>query len=326
MLDIVLIIFLTFVFDLKFGDPRNNLHPTAWTGLVISKLVNISLCYKQNQKFLGVVLTIITVILILILLCIVIYLINFVSINYIDDYILHVLLALLSTTLLFKTTISIHGMEKHSLFVVHALNKNDYVDARKKLSLIVSRDTTKLDKNHIISAVLESIGENIVDGITAPLFYFILFGIHGAFVYRTINTIDSMIGYKTEPFKDLGWFGANCDTLLNYLPSRITAYIIVFCSIIFGYDWKNSMKVMKRDNVKTDSYNSGYTMSALAGALQIKLEKIDHYVIGDGTINLTVETIKHALRLMKITSAVFCILLLVSKFLLFYYFGWIFYV
>ena len=178
-------------------------------------------------------------------------------------------------------------MEKHAITVVESLERNDIEKARDNLALIVKRNTKDLDKNHIISGVLESVSENTVDGITGPLFYYGLFGLPGAFVYRVVNTIDSMVGYEDSIFKNVGWFGANCDKVLNYIPSRLTAFVMVISAKIIGVDWKNSYQIMIRDGPKTESPNAGYPMAALAGALQTKFEKIDHYSLGDGNLELT---------------------------------------
>ena len=144
-----------------------------------------------------------------------------------------------------------------------------------------------------------------VDGVTGPLFYFALFGIPGAFVYRVINTIDSMIGYKTEMFRNLGWFGANCDTILNYLPSRITGLVMVLASMLLGNDWKQSYEILKKDSRKTSSPNAGYPMAALAGALDTKFQKVDHYTIGNGSIYLSIKHVYSAIVLMKVTTILF---------------------
>jgi adenosylcobinamide-phosphate synthase len=137
------------------------------------------------------------------------------------------------------------------------------------------------------------------------MFYFALFGLPGAFIYRVINTIDSMIGYKTEMFKNLGWFGANCDNILNYIPSRLTAMTMVLGAMLLGHDWKNCYEIFKRDGKKTDSPNAGYPMSALAGALGTKLEKIEHYSLGTDIQKITSEKVKDAITLMKVTSLLF---------------------
>ena len=152
---------------------------------------------------------------------------------------------------------------------------------------------------------MESISENIVDGITGPLFYYAIFGLPGAFVYRIINTADSMIGYKTDFFKNVGWFAATCDTILNYIPSRLTGLIMIISAAILQNNWKESYKTMIRDGKKTESPNAGYPMAALAVALETKFEKIDHYKLGDGDIILSKEHVSSAITMMKITSILF---------------------
>jgi adenosylcobinamide-phosphate synthase len=207
--------------------------------------------------------------------------------------------------LLLKTTIAIHGMEKHAKSVLESLDDENLDLARTHLSMIVKRNTKNLDKNHVLSGVLESISENTVDGITGPLFYYAFFGLPGAFVYRVINTADSMIGYKTNIFKNVGWFAATCDSILNYIPSRLTGLIMVISAAILQNNWKESFKIMVRDGKKTESPNAGYPMAALAGALETKFEKINHYKLGDGETILTKEHVHSAISLMKLTSILF---------------------
>ena len=217
----------------------------------------------------------------------------------------NIIVIIVVSAILLKTTMAIRGMEKHALAVTNALENNDIDEARVNLAMITKRKTKNLDKNHILSGVLESISENTVDGITGPMFYFALFGLPGAFVYRVINTIDSMVGYKTDMFKNLGWFGANCDNILNYIPSRLTAMTMVLGAMLLGHDWKNCYEIFKRDGKKTDSPNAGYPMAALAGALGTKLEKIEHYSLGTDIQEITSKKVKDAIALMKITSLLF---------------------
>jgi len=205
---------------------------------------------------------------------------------------------------------------------MESIERNDLDAARNNLSLIVKRNTKNLDKNHVLSGTLESISENTVDGVTGPLFYFAFFGIPGAFIYRIINTIDSMIGYKTSIFTNVGWFGANCDKILNYLPSRITCLMMVLGAMILGKDWKKSYKIMKRDGKNTESPNAGYPMAALAGALGTRFEKIDHYTVGEGDIELTKSHLRSAIALMKVTSILFCMIFTIPIIIILSYLGW----
>ena len=246
IIESITIIFFALAIDFTLGDPKNKFHPTAWIGSLIAKLTPSLKNSSDNLEKLG------GIILIVISCTIVVSLIIFldVGINLITIDYLSIIISVIVGGILLKTTIAIKGMEKHALAVVNSLENNDITSARDSLSMIVKRNTKNLDKNHVYSGVVESISENTVDGITGPLFYFGLFGLPGAFVYRVINTADSMIGYKTNIFKNIGWFAANCDKILNYIPSRLTGLVMIFSAMILGNDWKRSYKIMIRDGKK----------------------------------------------------------------------------
>jgi len=301
IIESIAIIGFAILLDLKFGDPKNRYHPTAWIGTFIAKLTTIT--KNQNstfEKIGGMIMIIIISSVVILLLSGLNFGISLISVDYIS-----LILSVVIGALLLKTTIAIRGMEKHAISVLDSLESNDLDLARNYLSMIVKRNTTKLDKNHVLSGVLESISENTVDGITGPMFYYAFFGLFGAFVYRIINTADSMVGYKNDIFKNLGWFTAKCDTILNYIPSRLTGLIMVISAAILQNNWKNSYKVMIRDGKKTESPNAGYPMAALAGALETKFEKINHYKLGDGEIILTRDHVLSAIKIMKLTSILF---------------------
>jgi adenosylcobinamide-phosphate synthase len=228
--------------------------------------------------------------------------------------------------MLLKSTIAIRGMEKHAINVLESLENNNLNMARNHLSMIVKRNTTNLDKNHVLSGVLESISENTVDGITGPMFYYAFFGLPGAFFYRIVNTADSMIGYKNDLFKNLGWFTATCDTILNYIPSRLTGLMMIISAAILHNNWRHSYKIMMRDGKKTESPNAGYPMAALAGALETKFEKINHYKLGDGEIILTKQHVISAINIMKLTSVLFFGIIIVPIILILSFIGWWIYV
>ena len=283
ILEPIVIIAFALGIDFVFGDPKNRYHPTAWIGTLIAKLT--PLAKNQNtyvEKLGGIFVVAITVGVVVTLLSILDTGISLLTTDWVTIVVSGVVVVIL-----LKTTIAIRGMEKHAKAVLESLDQNNLDMARTNLSMIVKRNTKNLDKNHVISGVLESISENTVDGITGPLFYFALFGLPGAFVYRVINTVDSMIGYKTDIFKNVGWFGATCDTILNYIPSRLTGLVMIISAAILQNNWKESYKIMIRDGKKTESPNAGYPMAALAGALETKFEKINHYKLGNGEIILT---------------------------------------
>ena len=314
----ILIVFFALVLDFAVGDPRNKFHPTAWLGSLIAKLTPHTKNSSENlEKLGGIFIILISSVIVTSLMIFLDIGIKLITVDYI-----YIIISVIVGGVLLKTTIAIKGMEKHALAVVTAIEQNNISSARDNLSMIVKRNTKNLDKNHVFSGVLESISENTVDGITGPLFYFALFGLPGAFVYRVVNTADSMIGYKTDIFKNVGWFGANCDKILNYIPSRLTGFIMILSAMILKNNWRKSYEIMIRDGRKTKSPNAGYPMAAIAGALEAKFEKIDHYSLGDGNISFTKDHVKSAISIMKVTSILFCGIVVVPILLLLSYLGW----
>src|SRR2546430_1924660 len=142
------------------------------------------------------------------------------------------------------------------------------------------------------------------------------------FGLKYLNNIDSMIGYKTDLFRNIGWFGANCDKVLNYLPSRITSLVMILASIILKENWRHSLEVMRRDGPKTESPNAGYPMATMAGALGIRFEKLDHYILGDGISDITETHFKLAVSIMKLTSILFVALFTIPVIAVLSYLGW----
>jgi len=321
IIESILIMGFALILDFVVGDPKNRYHPTAWIGKLIGKLVP----YAKNDSYkfekLGGVLIVITVCSIVVsILSILNYEVSLISVDG-----LSIIISIFIGTILLKTTIAIRGMEKHAISVLDSLKQNDVFAAREHLAKIVKRDTKNLDKNLILSGVLESISENTVDGITGPLFYFSFFGLPGAFVYRSVNTIDSMIGYKTKMFTNIGWFGANCDKILNYIPARLTGLVMIFSAMILRIDWRQSYQIMLRDSRKLQSPNAGFPIAALAGALGTKFEKINHYAVGNGTHELTISHIQSAISLMKVTSVLFFMIVTIPIVTILSYLGLILY-
>ncbi|RZD36110.1 MAG: cobalamin biosynthesis protein [Thaumarchaeota archaeon] len=318
ILEGIVIVGFALLLDFLIGDPKTKYHPTAWIGKLIAVLVPFSRNNSPKKELFGGILIVFVVVTIVSTLLVVL---DF-GISLLTIDVISLVVSIVVGSILLKTTIAIRGMQKHALAVVDALEKDDLDSARNHLSMIVKRNTKHLDKNHISSAVLESVSENTVDGITGPLFYYAIFGLPGAFVYRAINTIDSMVGYKTSLFRNIGWFGANCDTILNYIPSRLTGLVMILSALILGYNWKESFYIMKRDCKKLESPNAGFPIAALAGALGTKLEKINYYAVGDGNIEFTKSHIISAIRLMKVSSILFCGLITVPIISALSFLGW----
>ena len=318
ILEGIVIVGFALLLDFLIGDPKTKYHPTAWIGKLIAVLVPFTRNNSPKKELFGGILIVFAVVAIVSILLVAL---DF-GISLLTIDIVSLVVSIAVGSILLKTTIAIRGMQKHALSVVDALEKDDLDSARNHLSMIVKRNTKHLDKNHISSAVLESVSENTVDGITGPLFYYAIFGLPGAFVYRAINTIDSMVGYKTSLFRNIGWFGANCDTILNYIPSRLTGLVMILSALILGYNWKESFYIMRRDGKKLESPNAGFPIAALAGALGTKLEKINYYAVGDGNIEFTKSHIISAIRLMKVSSILFCGLVTVPIISALSFLGW----
>lgn len=311
------VVSLAFLIDFVFGDPKNRFHPTAWIGALIARLAPIARgSSKTSERLAGTY-----VVLVPISMTVSLLLLLEAGLDFLTGFISAVVSVIVIGVLL-KTTLAVRGMEKHAMAVVAALEEDDLPAARDLLSMIVKRDTKDLDKDHIYSAVLESISENTVDGVTGPLFYFGFFGIFGSFVYRTVNTADSMVGYRTRIFRDIGWFAATSDKVLNYVPSRLTGLVMILSSMLLRNNWRKSYQIMIRDGRKTESPNAGYPMAAIAGALDARLEKINHYSIGDGTAQFSRKYVASTITLMKITSIIFAMIIVVPAISLMSYLGW----
>lgn len=319
ILESLLIVSLALFLDFTLGDPKNKYHPTAWVGKLVAKLVPLTKNNSPKLEKLGGVFLVLSVTSIVASFLVILGIgLESMPITYYVGLFISVAVG----GILLKTTIAIKGMERHAIAVLNSLEHGNLDDARVKLALIVKRDTKDLDKNHILSGILESISENTVDGVTGSLFYFALFGLPGAFVYRTVNTIDAMVGYKTSLFKNVGWFGANCDKVLNYIPARLTGLVMILSAMILGENWKMSYQIMKRDGKNTESPNAGYPMAALAGALGTRFEKINHYSLGDGSLEFSKSHLISAIKMMKITSILFCVIVTVPIIVTLSYLGW----
>jgi len=304
--------------DILFGDPPNKYHPVSWLGLLIThlipKLKGDKDVYNLNkEKIRGMVFAITLVTL------------TGIATQFLISVCLHlfgIVAAAILTALILKIALAIKGMEKHAFKIINALESNDIKSAQHNLSLIVRRQTKQLSTQHVLSATIECIGESTVDGIVTPLFFYSLFGPGGALAYRIINTLDSMVGYKDEYNKNIGWMSAKLDTISNYVPARITSFLMVISSQLLGEDWKNSIEILRRDHNKTRSLNAGYPMATIAGALRIKLEKVGHYSLGENHEPLSIAKCKKAISIMKLTTILFSLCLSVPILLILNLAGW----
>jgi len=308
LFDFIIILLISVTMDLILGDPNNKIHPVAWLGKYITYFIpKIKDKKKRNsEKKNGTIFTTVTITFFALLIqSILVYLYN-----------INIILMMILSIFILYSVIAIKSMEKHINAITIALQNNDIENARRNLSMIVSRNTKNLDEQHILSGAIESIADGTVDGILSPLFYFSILGSTGAFIFRVINTLDSMIGYKEKYYEKIGWMAAKADTYANYIPARITAVLMIFAAIISKADWKNSIDIFKKERNYTISINSGHPISVLAGALRIRLEKLDHYSIGEPLEKISIEKCKMAIKIMKITILVFCMIIAIPLILI----------
>jgi adenosylcobinamide-phosphate synthase len=309
--DSVLIFTLAFLIDLVLGEYPDRIHPTIGIGKMITFLKSKSKSPNPKVEKANGVLMALTIIL-------VVSLPIFVLLFWLRLLPYGEILYIIVGAILFKATFAITGMGQYTKPIAKALKQKDLAEARKWLPYIVRRDPKSLNERQIISAAVESIAESTTDGITAPFFFYALFGVPGAFAYRVINTLDSRVGYKNTEFKNIGWFSAKMDTITNYIPARVTAYLMVVAAFIMREDWWESYRILQRDKHKTVSPNAGYTISAMAGALNIQLEKQGCYTLGDDH-GIATEHIPKALRVMTVTAILFGLIVVVPVLVLWIY-------
>jgi len=211
------------------------------------------------------------------------------------SYVAYVILG----ALLLKSTFSLRELRRVALGVKRLLLKEKLDEARFELRSLVSRDTQGLPKPLIVSATVESVAENTCDSFVAPLFYFLLLGVPGAIAYRAVNTLDAMVGYRGK-YEYLGKFASRLDDVLNFIPARLTALLLVLATFLSRRNVKMSWQVVLSDHSKTESPNAGWSMATVAGALNVQLKKVGHYRLGKANAPLVPETIDASLELMQI--------------------------
>ncbi len=303
--DSLLIFALAFLIDVIFGEIPDRAHPTVWMGNVIAWFKpRIKNANPRIEKVNGILLCVGVIALFVIPVYFLLWGIRQIPVW---GWLLYIVVA----AVLLKTTIAIKCMRTYTLPIAEALKSKDLDKARKWLHYIVRRDPNQLDERHIISAAVESIAESTTDGITSPFFFFALFGVPGAFAFRVINTLDSMVGYKDTVNVNIGWFSAKMDTITNYVPARLTAVFMVVSAGLLGANWRNSWRILQRDKNKTASPNAGWTISAMAGALNTQLEKQGYYALGDGE-HISPSDIMKALRIMVLSAVLFGVVVVFS--------------
>jgi adenosylcobinamide-phosphate synthase len=173
--------------------------------------------------------------------------------------------------------LAIRDLDVEAMYVIRALRSGDLPNARRMLSRIVGRDTENLDEREILRATIETVAENLSDGVIAPLFYLALGGPAAMAAYKAINTLDSMVGHRDQRYREFGWASARFDDLANFIPARLTALLVWICASALRYRVRRSVAIVLRDAHLQPSPNSGYPEAAVAGALGVQLGGINYY-------------------------------------------------
>lgn len=296
-----------FIVDLIIGDPYRLPHPICLIGNTIKRLEklarNVFPKTQRGELIGGAVLTVLVVLLAFAIPFLIILLLS--KINF--------WLGFTAETIMCYQILATKSLKVESMKVYKALHSRDVEGSRRAVSMIVGRDTDELNAEGVVKATVETVAENTSDGVVAPLLFFALGGAPLGFMYKAINTLDSMIGYKSEKYLYFGKVAAKLDDIANFIPARITAILMIVVTPLAGLNLRNAIKIFKRDRFNHGSPNSGQTESVCAGALEIQLGGDAHYfgklyekkTIGDSLYPSNLENIEESVRLMYGT-AVLC--------------------
>jgi adenosylcobinamide-phosphate synthase len=252
--------------DRLVGDPHSRYHPVALIGRFIGWWGVPDRYPAHIQRACGVAGTFVTAGL---------FALPFALVQFAAPWFLYLLLA----PFLLKICLAWRALEEHTLAVAQALEEGGIDAGRARAGMMVSRDTRHLEQEHVLSAAYESMTENLVDSIISPLFYFGIFGLAGAAVFRAVNTMDAMLGYQDERLR-LGWFPARADDVLNFIPARVTGIILLAYFAAIGR-FAPAYAALRRDAKKRPGFNGGIPMAIIAGGVGVRLEKPGAYTIGD---------------------------------------------
>lgn len=290
-----------YILDLVIGDPISIPHPIIYIGKLISYLENKIRTYmSKHLKIGGFLLVIFVLIVVFSVTSLITWAISFSKLT-----------LLLGMIYFLNTALAAKCLKDEAKKVSAKLEANDLEGARIQIGYLVGRDTTQLSEAEILRATVETVAENTVDGVLAPLFYMgigMIFGmpLQFAFIYKAVNTMDSMVGYKNEKYRDIGFAAAKLDDLLNYIPARLGSIYMGVAGGMLGYNMKNGFKILFRDRKNHKSPNCGYPESVVAGLLDIQIggtniyfgEVVEKPTIGDKNRGLENKDIKSTCNIM----------------------------
>lgn len=309
---IILSLILAVAIDLVFGELPGRIHPVVIIGSIINFFKNIFIGIKNIIS--SILLFLSTSIVVSVILFVIYFICSF-----------NLVILFIAFTILLSSTFSVNMLLQTATDVKNDLNES--IDkARKSVSYLVSRNTGELTESFIVSAVIESLTENITDSYVAPIFYYFIFALIILFnrfdydlyflllvpmLYRMCNTLDAMVGYRTDELANIGFLSAKIDDILNFIPSRIAGIYMVISAYLLKLDGKNAFNIMMRDARNCPSPNSGYTMATAAGALNIQLIKKETYILGDANKDITADDISKAVNLSRLSIMLFTLTIII---------------
>ena len=296
---------IAFLLDSLLGDPQWMPHPVRGIGWIIKKLEPYLRRCIRNDRIAGGGLAFSV--------AFGAFILSLALIQYASSYNRYLGLSL--SIILIYFSLAAKDLKVEGIHVYKALEAHDIERARKQLSMIVGRDTRDLDEGQIIRATVETVSENTVDGVIAPLLYAFIGGAPLCLAYKAVNTLDSMVGYKDERYRNFGWASARMDDLANYIPARISLLFLTIASLIAGKDAVGCWNTAWRDGGKNPSPNSGIPEAAVAGALGIQLGGSNFYnsvsiqkpLIGEDLKPLAPRHIKEGIQIMYFCAALFLV-------------------
>lgn len=286
--------------DRLIGDPQSRYHPVAVLGRFVGRWGVPNRYPARTQRLAGIAGTIVTVTL---------FAAPFALVQFAAPWYLYLFLA----PFLLKACLAWRALEEHTTAVVRALEDGGIDAGRAQVGMMVSRDTAHLEREHVLSAAYESMTENLVDSIISPLFYFGVFGLAGAAVFRAVNTLDAMLGYRDERLR-IGWFPARADDILNFIPARVTGLLLLAYFAAKGR-FAPAYAALRRDAKKRPGFNGGIPMAVIAGGVGVRLEKPGVYTIGNPERTLA-DAGAEVVRAVRVATIVFATLEIAALFLL----------
>ncbi len=299
--------------DLLLGDPVFPFHPVRLIGKLAEASENLFKSPKRNQTLSGIL--------------------AMAAVAAVPFGIFHILLKAVQNsplgiftlkTLTIYFSLALKDLVHHGRKVKGALDKGNLPLARKRVSFLITRNTRDMGSRDVVKAAIESLSENMSDSVIAPLFFAIICGAPGALLYRTINTLDAMWGYKTRQYRHFGKGAAITDDMLNFIPSRITGLLICLSAPLAGGSFRESFRIMVRDHGNVLSPNAGYPEAAAAGVLGVSLggpgvyfgKKVDKKTMGDSKREIVPAMIEETVRLLYGSTFMFLLLPFLASFFL----------